>query len=324
MKTAIITGISGQDGAYLSRLLLEKKYRIIGIIRDQEKEFIGLTYFNLLDKLQLEVCNLLDYCEVEKLIIKYKPNEFYNLAAASSVGKSFLAPKEVLEFNYISVLNILEAIRTCNPLTKFYQASSSEMFGKIEHLPITGDENYHPLSPYAVSKVASHLMTKIYREAYGMHACSGILFNHESVLRGDDFFLKKIIREAVEVKFGLRDYITVGNINQKRDFGYAEDYVKAMFLMMQKDQPTDYIVCSGKSTKLEEILYYVLDYLEVDRNKITIDTKLFRPLEIEDIFGDNSKIVDELGWKSEKTIFDVAEMIIHEEVEKIINKGDLI
>lgn len=315
IKTAIITGVNGQDGSYLSRLLLEKQYKVIGLIRNKNSDISNLEYLGIDKEIEFEVCDLSDYNQINKLISKYKPNEIYNLAAMSSVGKSFQFPSETLRFNIISVLNILESIRIVSPKTRFYQASSSEMFGKVSSLPITGDENYHPLSPYAVSKVSTHLMTKNYREAYGVYACTGILFNHESYLRAENFFIKKIIRESINISKNKQHYMIVGNVEIKRDFGFAEKYVEAMYLMMQKDKAGDYIVCSGKSVKLLDIIQYVFDKFNIPRDRLVIDENLYRPLEMEDIYGDKSKTEKELSWHYEMSFFEIIDIIIEEELK---------
>jgi GDPmannose 4,6-dehydratase len=315
-KTAIITGITGQDGAYLSSLLLGKKYKIIGLVRrDAEESFFGLNYLKILDKVKIEKCNLLDFSDIENVFRRYQPSEVYNLAAQSSVGLSFRKPFETINFNVLSVLNLLEITRKEDKKIRFYQASTSDMFGNIEKLPVTEESVIHPASPYGISKAAGHWMAVNYRESYDLFACCGILFNHESYLRAPNFFVKKVIRESLEIKNGTKGELRVGNIDLRRDFGYAPDYVKAMWLMLQKNTPKDYIVCSGESISLREIIEYVFKKLGIRKDKIVIDKSFFRPNDIENIYGVNEKAKKELGWEYEKTFFEVLDILIKEEMD---------
>lgn len=316
-KTAIITGITGQDGAYLSQLLLTKGYRVVGLLRPDAKEsYFGLEYLGIADKVILEKCGLLDVEKLERIIKKYAPDEVYNLAAQSSVGVSFENPYETINFNILSVLNLLEIIKKTNNKIRFYQASSSDMFGNTDILPVTEKSILHPTSPYAISKITGHHMTISYREAYGLFACSGILFNHESYLRGNNFFVKKVIRTAIDISKGKENELRVGDIELKRDFGYAPDYVKAMWLMLQAEEPKDYLVCSGEPVSLKEIIYYVFEKLGIDKDKIIIDKSLFRPNDIKIIYGDCKGAKDELGWEYNKSFFDVLDILIKEESGK--------
>ncbi len=272
MKTAIITGITGQDGAYLSQLLLEKGYRVVGFARTCKKSSLTkLAYLGIRDRITFEECNLLDLSNILKLIKKYDPDEIYNLAAQSSVKASFDQPIATIEFNIISVINLLEAIRLVNRDIRFYQASSSEMYGKVEDLPITEKTPMHPLSPYAISKAAAHWIAINYRESYGIFTCCGILFNHESILRDKNFFIKKAIMDSIEISRGQRDMLNVGNVEIYRDFGYAPRYVEAMWLMLQAESPNDYIICSGRSIRLRDILGHIFRRLEIDESKIVVD-----------------------------------------------------
>ena len=315
MKLAIITGISGQDGAYLTKLLLENQYKVIGLVRNTTTSLPGLTYLGILDKVELIACNLLDIVQVTKILETYNPDEIYNLAAQSSVSESYINPISTFEFNTISVFNIIEAIRNTNPAIKLYQASSSEMFGKVGKLPITETSLIHPLSPYAISKVAAHYTCVNYRESYNMFICCGILFNHESYLRSDGFFVKKVIRESLEISQNKRTNLQVGNIDIKRDFGYAPKYVEAMYLLLQQEKPSDYLICSGQSVSLREIIYYVFDKLNIDRNLCVINKKFYRPADIEDIYGNNEKAKTELSWKYDLDFFAVLDLLIEEEIK---------
>ena len=315
MKTAIITGITGQDGAYLAKLLLEKGYKVIGITRSYNfSNVVKLKYLGINDRVTIEECDLMDVSSIIKHLKKYAPNEIYNLAAQSSVGLSFDQPIGTMQFNIISVLNLLESIRIVDRNIKFYQASSSEMFGKVEKLPITEKTAMHPSNPYAISKCANYWTVINYREAYGLFACNGILFNHESFLRSDNFFIKKVIKESLNIKNGYQYALKVGNIDIKRDFGYAPRYVEAMWLMLQQTEADDYIICSGKSLSLREIIYYIFDKLKIDRNRLVVDENLYRPVDIEDIYGDDSKVKKLLGWNYNLDFFNVLDILLEEEI----------
>ncbi len=315
MKTAIITGITGQDGAYLARVLLDNNYRVIGINRNIRGSFDGLNYLKIKDRIELIECNLLDFTQISNLISEKKPDEIYNLAAQSSVFQSYKDPIKTFEFNTISVFNILESIKKSDLNIKFYQASSSEMFGKVDKLPITETSLIHPVSPYAISKVAAHYTCVNYRENYNLFVCCGILFNHESYLRNNDFFIKKVIRESIAISLKKQNNLQVGNIDIKRDFGYAPKYVEAMFLMLQQENPSDYLVCSGQSLSLREIIYYVFDKLNINKDLCVINKDFYRPADIEDIYGNNEKAKKVLSWKYDYTFFDVLDMLIEEEIK---------
>jgi len=314
-KVAIITGITGQDGAYLSQFLIEKKYKVIGLIRkDVNEGFFGLKYLDIFDKVELVKCNLLDLKNISDIIKKYKPIEIYNLAAQSSVGLSFEKPLDTVDFNIMSVAHLLESIKAIDKSIKFYQASSSDMFGNVDVLPITEKTIIQPASPYAISKVTGHWLTINYRESYNLKSCCGILFNHESYLRGNNFFVKKVIKTAIDIKSGREKELRVGNIDVRRDFGYAPDYVRAMWLMLQQDNMKEYLICSGRSVSLREIIEYVFDKLNISKDKIIEDKKFFRPNEIKNIYGTNEKARVELGWEYDKTFFDVLDLLIKEEL----------
>ena len=313
-RTALITGITGQDGAYLTRLLLEKKYKVVGVVRSVPKANTSkLKYLGVDSKVDLVECDLQHFSQVSNILERFQPVEIYNLAAQSSVGSSFFFPIETIQFNINSVVNILEAMRKVESKSRFYQASTSEMFGKIEELPITEESKFHPLSPYAISKVAAHHITINYRESYDLFACCGILFNHESYLRGENFFMKKVIRTAIAIKHGEQDKIELGNLNIKRDFGFSEKYVEAMWLMLQQEKPEDYIIASGKSILLKDVVDYVFDRLGIDKKKICVNPDLFRPTDIEDIYGSSEKARRKLNWHYDMDFFAVIDRIIEEE-----------
>jgi GDPmannose 4,6-dehydratase len=318
-KTVCITGITGQDGSYLAQLLVEKNYRVIGLTRSYKNiNTDSFKYLNIYGKVEIEESDLLDFSSIIKILIKYKPDEFYNLAAQSSVSVSFEQPIGTINYNTQSLLNILESIRLLKMDTKVYQASSSEMFGRVSELPVSEQTPLHPLSPYAISKASAYWIGVNYRESYNVNCINGVLFNHESYLRTPNFFVKKVIRTSLEIKLKNLDVLKVGNIDVKRDFGYAPDYIKAMWLSLQQDKADDYLICSGTSVYLRDIIYYVFDYLGVSRNKLVEDPALFRPMEIEDMYGDNTKAKKLLKWDYNKSFFDVLDILIEEESKNFI------
>ncbi|MEQ6122347.1 GDP-mannose 4,6-dehydratase [Reichenbachiella sp. MALMAid0571] len=319
MRIAIITGITGQDGAYLSRLLLGKNYRVIGITRPNDiSDFTGLEFLQIKERVYFESIDLLDYDQIEAIINKYQPDEFYNLAAQSSVGVSFKTPQDTIKFNILSVLNILETLRKNSPHTRYYQASSSEMFGNIRpaQLPITGAELFHPASPYGISKAAAHWATVNYREAYGLHTSCGILFNHESCLRKENFVVKKVIKTAIAIKKGAKIQLEIGDTSIQRDWGYAAKYVEAMWLMLQRKEPQDYLICSGNVSSLESLVRQVFHRLELDFDKhVSFDKSLFRNLELNCIYGDNYKAKKDLGWNYDLSNEELIDLLISDEYE---------
>ncbi|KKP24480.1 MAG: GDP-mannose 4,6-dehydratase [candidate division TM6 bacterium GW2011_GWF2_28_16] len=318
-KIALITGITGQDGAYLSELLLNKNYKIYGLVRAQD-DYFKLEYLKIKNEINFLEFNLLDFEQVKNNINTIKPDEIYNFAAQSSVGLSYLEPYNTINFNFNSTLNLLESIRLLSlsgKQIKFFQPSSSEMYGKQENLPINESFKFNSLNnnPYALSKIAAHELCVLYRRLYNLFISCGIMFNHESYLRGDNFFVKKVIRESLEIKAGKRDFLFVGNLNSKRDFGFAPEYVKAMSLMLQQDKPDDYIIASGKSISLQDIIYYVFDKLNIDKNKIKIDKSLLRPVEVSDSYGDYLKAKTVLGWDYNLSFYQVLDLLIKEELQ---------
>jgi len=314
MKIAVITGITGQDGAYLAKLLLEKEYKVVGLLRGKNSVNLDkLKYLKIEDKVVFENCELTNLSEIINVVNKYKPNEIYNLASQSSVGFSFDNPIETLSFNIISTANILESIKTLDKKIKFYQASSSEMFGSANNLPFTEKSVFHPVSPYGISKASAHWITVNYRESFGLFTTSGILFNHESVLRPNNFIIKKIIRAAFDILNSKTDVLEVGDIDIKRDFGYAPKYVEAMYLMMQHENPDDYVISSGVSLSIREVIYYVFNKLGISKDAIVINRAFYRPNEIKDIYGDASKAKRVLKWDYNVSFFDVLDMLIDEE-----------
>lgn len=315
MKKALITGVTGQDGAYLSQFLLDRGYRIYGTVRGSlPLNTENLKFLGVEDRVDVIPVNLLDLDQVMKLLRDIRPDEIYNLAAQSSVGLSFRYPVETIQFNTLSVLNLLETVRSLSLKTKFYQASSSEMFGKVDTLPVTEKTTLHPVSPYAISKASGHWMTINYREAYGLFCCCGILFNHESVLRGKQFVTKKILATAVRISKGSKEKLTLGNIHIQRDWGYAPEYVKAMWLMLQQQTPDDFIIATNQAHSLEEFVSLAFDILDLNwKEHVEIDRGLYRPSDIEIISGDPKKAREKFKWGYDISFRGLVERLIEEE-----------
>jgi len=302
LKTAFISGITGQDGSYLAELLLEKGYFVVGL-----KRRTSLICTDRIDSIyshknfKMEYWDLNDSSSTYRLLLKYKPDEFYNLAAQSHVKVSFEVPEDTVNTIANGTLKILEAIRNILPTCKFYQASSSEMFGDNPDMPENGyneDSKLMPASPYACAKVFAHNLVRNYRVSYGIHASSGILFNHESPRRGETFVTRKITLAAAKIKLGIQDKIQLGNLDAKRDWGHAKDYVRAMHLMLQKDTPDDYVIATGETYSVEDFLNKVWDIARLGSpsNHLVINEKYFRPHEVPLLLGDSSKARRNLGW----------------------------
>jgi len=320
MDIALITGITGQDGAYLSQLLLNKGYTIIGITRNNSTLDISkLGYLGIEKEILIEECDLLNLSQIIAIISKYRPTEIYNLSAQSSVFVSFKEPIETIQNNFLSVVNFLEAIRVVNDKIKFFQAASSEIYGDFNNLPITENSIFHPLSPYAISKASAQWFCINYRESYNLFVSNGILFNHESYLRSNNFFIKKVIRAAIAISQNKQDVLKVGNIDVERDFGYAPKYVEAMYLIMQHAIPDDFIICSGVSISLREIIEYIFEKLAIDKDKISIDKSLYRPTDVKQIYGSNEKIKTMLGWEYSFHFFQILDLLLEEELKNQIN-----
>ena len=314
-KTALITGITGQDGAYLSKLLLEKDYQVVGLTRSYvSSNFYGLDYLKIRDYVKTEECDLLDFSQVVKLINQYKPDEIYNLSAQSSVSISFRQPIGTFQQNVMSVLHLLEGLKLTGSMARLYQASSSEMYGMVNQLPISEASVLHPLSPYAISKASAHWWCIHNREAYNQFICCGVLFNHESYLRSPNFFVKKVLTESIRISQGKQQVLRVGNIDIKRDFGYAPSYVEAMYLMMQQPKSDDYLICSGQSVSLRSIIEHIFKRLSIPLDRLIVDPELYRPTDIVDIYGTNQKAKTQLNWQYALTFFDVLDLILEEEL----------
>ncbi|MFA6133509.1 MAG: GDP-mannose 4,6-dehydratase [Phycisphaerae bacterium] len=303
-KKALITGITGQDGSYLAEFLLDKGYEVHGIIRRSSTFTTGRIEHLYSDphetgtRLFLHYGDLTDGAGLRQIMTAVAPDEVYNLGAQSHVRVSFDQPVYTVQADAVGTLRLLEAIRDTRIPTKFYQASSSEMYGKVAEVPQTEKTPFHPRSPYGCAKVFSHWQTVNYREAYGMFACNGILFNHESPRRGETFVTRKATRAATRIKEGLQEKLFLGNLDAKRDWGFAGDYVEAMWMMLQQDQPDDYVIATGETHSVGEFLDEVFGYLKLDWHKhVEIDPRYFRPAEVDLLLGDAAKARKILGWK---------------------------
>ncbi|HVS37887.1 MAG TPA: GDP-mannose 4,6-dehydratase [Gemmataceae bacterium] len=298
MKRAIITGVTGQDGSYLAELLLQKGYEVHGVVRRASTEnFERIAHLG--DRIRLHQADLLDQLSLIAVLREVEPHEVYNLAAMSFVPTSWKQPVLTSEFTGVGVTRVLEAIRLLDPKRiRFYQASSSEMFGKVRETPQCETTPFHPRSPYGVAKVYGHFMTVNYRESYGMFCCSGILFNHESPRRGREFVTRKVTDGAARIKLGLANELRLGNLEAKRDWGYAGDYVEAMWLMLQQERPADYVIATGETHSVGELVEEAFHCVGLDwRRHVVQDPSLVRPAEVDLLIGDASKAQRELGWR---------------------------
>lgn len=307
MKKALITGITGQDGSYLVEFLLKKGYELWGLIRRSSTFHTGRIDHLYKDpheqpKLRLVYGDLTDGGNLSTIINDVKPDEIYNLGAQSHVRVSFDMPIYTVNTDALGTLRLLEAVRSCGKQVKFYQASSSEMYGKVVETPQTEKTPFYPRSPYACAKVYSYWQTVNYREAYNLFACNGILFNHESPRRGETFVTRKITRAAARIKLGLQDKLYLGNLDAKRDWGFAGDYIEAMWLMLQQEKPDDYVIATGQTHSVREFLEAVFQYLDLDWNKyVEIDQRYYRPTEVDLLLGDCSKARRILKWEPKVT-----------------------
>lgn len=317
---ALITGITGQDGSYLAELLLEKGYGVIGMVRRSSTESFD-RIDHIKSRIKLVQADLLDQLSMINIIEEYRPEEVYNLAAQSFVPTSWVQPVLTGEFDALGVTKMLEAIRLVDKNIKFYQASSSEMFGKVREVPQKESTPFYPRSPYGVAKVYGHWITVNYKESYGIHASSGILFNHESPRRGLEFVTRKITDGAVRIKLGLADKLKLGNIDAKRDWGYAGDYVNAMWLMLQQDQPDNYVISTGETHSVETFAKMAFGYLDLDyKDHIITDPKLVRPAEVDLLVGDCSHATEKLGWERKVNFEQLIKMMVEADLERLSNK----
>ncbi len=298
-RKALITGITGQDGSYLAELLLEKGYEVVGVVRRSSTDHYE-RIDHLMDRVTIVDADLLDPSSLVAALEQSQADEVYNLAAQSFVPTSFRQPVLTAEFTAVSVARLLEAVRQVRPAARFYQASSSEMFGKVTQSPQTESTGFHPRSPYGVAKVYGHWITVNYREAYGMHASSGILFNHESPRRGLQFVTRKITQAAARIRHGLQQELVLGNLDARRDWGYAGDFVRAMWLMLQQDHPDDFVIATGETHSVREFCEIAFSRVDLDyRRYVRSDPRFLRPAEVDLLLGDSRKARTVLGWKPE-------------------------
>ncbi len=316
-KRAVVTGITGQDGSYLAELLLEKGYEVIGIVRRlSAPNFWRITH--LLDKIELRPADLLDQLSLIRVIEDVRPHEFYNLAAMSFVPASWDQPMLTGEFNSQGVTRVLEAIRHVDTSIRLYQASSSEMFGKVRETPQSEQTPFYPRSPYGVSKAFAHYITVNYRESYNLFAVSGILFNHESPRRGLEFVTRKVSDRVARIKLGLADTLHLGNLDAKRDWGFAGDYVRAMWLMLQQTEPNDYVIATGIAHSVRELVETAFGHAGLDWKKhVRTDPKLLRPAEVDHLIGDSTKAQETLGWTPTVKFAQLVEMMIDTDLERV-------
>src|SRR5262245_49171533 len=316
-KRAIITGITGQDGSYLAELLLEKGYEVVGVTRRLSAPN-NWRIQHLLDKVTIRPADLLDQLSIIRLIDDVRPHELYNLAAMSFVPASWDQPMLTGEFNAQGVTRILEAIRQVDPSIRMYQASSSEMFGKVREVPQNELTPFYPRSPYGVSKVFAHYITVNYRESYGLFAVSGMLFNHESPRRGLEFVTRKVSDGVARIKLGLADSLSLGNLDAQRDWGFAGDYVEAMWRMLQQDRADDYVIATGVSHSVRELVEVAFGHVGLDwRKHVRLDPKLLRPAEVEHLIGDSSKARRELAWTPAVDFEGLIKMMVDADLERV-------
>jgi len=314
---ALITGITGQDGSYLAELLLEKGYEVIGMVRRSSTEsFERIDHIK--DRLTLAQADLLDQLSIVNLIDQYRPAEVYNLAAQSFVPASWTQPVLTGHFDAIGVTKVLEAIRLIDKKIRFYQASSSEMFGKVHETPQTESTPFYPRSPYGVAKVYGHWITINYRESFGLHASSGILFNHESPRRGLEFVTRKVTDAAVRIKLGLLDKVKLGNLEAQRDWGFAGDYVDAMWRMLQQPEPDNFVIATGHTHKVRRLAQVAFEHLGLDYNDhVVIDPALVRPAEVDLLVGDASKARKQLGWEPKVSFEQLIQMMVDADLKRL-------
>jgi GDPmannose 4,6-dehydratase len=316
-RRALITGITGQDGSYLAELLLEKGYEVFGLTRRLSAE----NYWRIAhvaDRITLLPGDLLDQLSLIRVLEKVRPQELYNLAAMSFVPASWDQPMLTGEFNSQGVTRVLEAVRVVDPKIRVYQASSSEMYGKVREVPQKETTPFYPRSPYGVSKVFAHYITVNYRESYNLFAVSGILFNHESPRRGLEFVTRKVSHGVARIKLGLSDHLGLGNLDAHRDWGFAGDYVRAMWLMLQQDQPDDYVIATGKAHSVRELVEIAFSHAGLDWQKhVRLDPAFLRPAEVDHLIGDCSKSETTLGWKPTVDFTGLVQMMVDADVERL-------
>lgn len=320
-KRALITGITGQDGSYLAEFLLQKDYDVIGMVRRTSTVTFDRIQ-HIQDALELVQGDLLDQSSLMAVLSEYKVSEVYNLAAQSFVPTSWKQPVLTGEFTALGVTRILEAIRTVNPEIRFYQASSSEMFGKVQQVPQTEKTPFWPRSPYGVAKVYGHWITVNYRESYNLFACSGILFNHESPRRGFEFVTRKISHGVAKIKLGQAKELRLGNLDSQRDWGFAGDYVRAMWLMLQQDQPDDYVVAMGETHSVREFCEIAFSHVDLNWQDFVVqDPAFMRPAEVDQLIGNPAKAAAKLGWEPEVSFKELVQMMVEADLEELKRAG---
>jgi GDPmannose 4,6-dehydratase len=317
-KRAIITGITGQDGSYLAELLLSKGYEVVGTVRrNSAPNFWRIQH--VLDRVTLKPADLLDQLSIIRLVEKTQPHEFYNLAAMSFVPASWDQPILTGDFNAQGVTRVMETIRQVNPSIRIYQASSSEMFGKVREVPQTELTPFYPRSPYGVSKVFAHYITVNYRESYDLFAVSGMLFNHESPRRGLEFVTRKVTDGVARIKLGLAETLSLGNLDAQRDWGFAGDYVNAMWMMLQQPQPDDYVIATGVSHSVRQLVEVAFEHAGLDwQRHVRLDPSLIRPAEVEHLIGDSTKARAQLGWAPTVDFTGLVKMMVDADVERLM------
>jgi GDPmannose 4,6-dehydratase len=316
-QKALITGITGQDGSYLAEFLLEQGYEVVGMVRRASTPHFQRIE-HILDSITIVQGDLLDQVSLIEILRTHRPQEVYNLGAQSFVPTSWAQPVLTGEFTGLGVTRMLDAIRMIDPSARFYQASSSEMFGKVREVPQCETTPFYPRSPYGVAKVYGHWITVNYRESYNLFACSGILFNHESPRRGLEFVTRKATRSAAMIKLGLMDKVGFGNLDSLRDWGYAGDYVRAMWLMLQQDDPDDFVIATGVRHSVRELLRCAFEALDLDyRDHVYVDPQFLRPAEVHDLVGDASKAQRKLGWEPSVSFEELVQMMVEQDMREL-------
>jgi GDPmannose 4,6-dehydratase len=321
-RRALITGVTGQDGSYIAEFLLDKGYEVFGMTRRASTENVE-RIAHLVDKLTLLQGDLLDPPSLDAALREARPTEVYNLAAQSFVPTSWNQPVLTAEFTAVGVTRMLEAIRAVDPSIRFYQASSSEMFGKVREVPQTEMTPFHPRSPYGVAKVYGHYITVNYRESYDLYAVSGILFNHESPRRGLEFVTRKISDGVARIKHGLSDELRLGNLDAERDWGFAGDYVEAMWMMLQQDEASDYVVATGEPHSVREFVELAFERAGLDwEQHVVLDPQFLRPAEVDQLIGDSSKARSQLGWEPRTSFRELVERMVDADLERLAAASD--
>ena len=319
-RRALVTGITGQDGSYLAELLLDKGYEVHGMVRRSSTETFQRLE-SIRDDIVLHTGDLLDQRSLVDVLRACDPDEIYNLAAMSFVAASWSQPVLTAEFTALGVTRMLEAMREVRPDARFYQASSSEMFGKVLEVPQRESTPFYPRSPYGVAKCYGHFITVNYRESYDLFACSGILFNHEGERRGLEFVTRKVTHGAAAIKLGLQEELLLGNLDAERDWGYAKDYVEAMWLMLQQDEPDDYVIATGKAHSVRELVQVAFERAGIDPDKhVRLDPRFLRPAEVEHLIGDASKAREKLGWEPRTSFEEMVRLMVDADIE-LLERG---